>query len=76
VKGDSGKLNNHFFCSNCGSSLYTELEVMPDVTCVKSGGLDGGANNHDIAVEFYTKSRLGYTKAVDGAVQKKAFESD
>lgn len=49
---------------------------MPDVTCVKSGSLDDGANNHGIAVEFYTKDRLGYSKAVEGAAQKKAFESD
>lgn len=55
--GDSGKINKHFFCSNCGSSLYTELEVMPEMTCVKSGGLDGGADDHDVGVEFYTKDR-------------------
>lgn len=30
--GASGKVNKHWFCSNCGSSLYTELEVMPDMT--------------------------------------------
>lgn len=30
--GASGKINKHWFCPNCGSSLYTELEVMPDVT--------------------------------------------
>jgi hypothetical protein len=73
AKGDSGKINKHFFCSNCGSSLYTELEIMPDVTCIKSGGLDGGAANHPIGVEFYTKDRLDYSKAVEGADQKPAF---
>jgi hypothetical protein len=75
AKGDSGKINKHFFCGNCGSSLYTELEIMPDVTCVKSGGLDGGATNHPIAVEFYTKDRLDYAKAVEGANQVTAFGS-
>ena len=49
---------------------------MPEVTCVKAGGLDGGAKDIDIAVEFYTKDRVGFSKAIDGAVQKKAFESD
>lgn len=73
AKGASGKINKHWFCSNCGSSLYTELEIMPDVTCIKSGGLDGGANNHKIGVEFYTKDRLGYSQAVDGADQKPEF---
>ena len=57
----------------CGSSLYTELEIMPDVTCVKSGSLDGGAANHDVKVEFYNRDRLGYTKAIDGADQKPEF---
>lgn len=46
---------------------------MPDVTCIKSGSLDGGAANHDIAVEFYTKDRLGYAKEVAGADQKPEF---
>lgn len=46
---------------------------MVDVTCVKSGSLDGGANNHDIAVEFYTRDRLGYAKEVQGADQKPEF---
>jgi len=71
--GASGKINKHYFCSNCGSSLYTELEVMPDATCVKSGTLDGGASNHDIKVEFYTKDRLGYAAAVEGANQETHF---
>ncbi|KAI5273066.1 hypothetical protein E4T47_03713 [Aureobasidium subglaciale] len=71
--GASGKINKHWFCSNCGSSLYTELEIMPDMTCVKSGSLDGGAANHEIKVEFYNKDRLGYTKPVEGADQKSEF---
>lgn len=71
--GASGKINKHWFCSTCGSSLYTELEIMPDVTCIKSGGLDGGAADHKIAVEFYNKDRLSYTKPVEGADQKPEF---
>jgi hypothetical protein len=46
---------------------------MPDVTCVKSGGLDGGAANHNIAVEFYTRDRLAYAPQVAGAEQKPEF---
>ena len=72
--GDSGKVNKHWFCSTCGSSLYTELEVMPDVTCVKAGGLDGGAADlGKIGVEFYTKDRVGFAHAVEGAKQEKMF---
>ena len=71
--GASGKINKHWFCPNCGSSLYTQLEIMPDVTIVKSGGLDGGANNHKVAAEFYNRDRLGYTQPVSGAEQKPEF---
>lgn len=46
---------------------------MPDVTCIKSGGLDGGKNDHAVAVEFYNRDRLSYTKPVDGADQKPEF---
>lgn len=75
AKGDSGKINKHFFCGNCGSSLYTELEVMPDVTCVKAGGLDGGAASlgGKIGVEFYTKDRVSYLVPAEGAKQETAF---
>ncbi|CZT18588.1 probable DUF636 domain protein [Ramularia collo-cygni] len=71
--GASGKINKHWFCGTCGSSLYTELEVMPDMTCVKTGSLDGGAADHKIAVEFYNRDRLSYTKPVEGADQKAEF---
>lgn len=46
---------------------------MPDVTLIKSGGLDGGAKDHEIGVEFYTKDRLHYVKPVDGAKQERVF---
>lgn len=71
--GKSGKVNKHFFCGNCGSGLYAELALMPEVTLIKSGGLDGGANNHPIAVEFYTKDRLGYVDPIKGADQQREF---
>ena len=73
--GNSGKINKHFFCGTCGSSLYTELEVMPDMTCVKAGGLDGGkaALGNEIGVEFYTKDRVGYLHDLKGAKQEPVF---
>lgn len=73
--GASGKINKHFFCGTCGSSLYTELEVMPEVTCVKAGSLDGGAASlgNKIGVEFYTKDRVSYLTEISGAKQEKAF---
>ena len=72
--GDSGKINKHFFCSTCGSSLYTELEVMPDMVCVKAGGLDGGAADFGkVGVEFYTKDRVSFAHEIEGAKQEKVF---
>lgn len=73
--GESGKINRHFFCPTCGSSLYTELEVMPDMTCVKAGGLDdskAGLGNK-VDVEFYTKDRVGYLQSLPKAKQEPAF---
>jgi len=72
--GASGKINKHFFCSTCGSSLYNELEVMPDMTCVKGGGLDSGAADFGpVGVEFYTKDRVSFAGEVSGAKQEKLF---
>ncbi|KAF6837442.1 glutathione-dependent formaldehyde-activating enzyme [Colletotrichum plurivorum] len=75
VTGASGKINKHFFCPTCGSGLYTELELMPDVTCIKAGGLDEGKAGLDgkPAVEFYCKDRVAYLGDVKGADQKPAF---
>ncbi|CRL20580.1 Glutathione-dependent formaldehyde-activating, GFA [Penicillium camemberti] len=70
--GNSGKINKHFFCPTCGSSIYTELEIMPDMTCVKAGTLDGGEANlkGKVDVEFYVKNRPAYLAAVEGAKQE------
>lgn len=75
MAGDSGKNNRHFFCPACGSSLYTELDVMPDSVCIKAGGLDGGdaSLGGKIAVEFYCKDRVTYLGSADGAKQEPAF---
>lgn len=68
-------MNKHFFCPTCGSGLYTELELMSDMTCVKAGSLDGGAANMNgkVDIEFYVKDRPSYCVAVEGAKQEKAF---
>lgn len=59
---------------DCGSSLYTALDVLPDVYCVKSGGLDDAeARDFKVGVEFYTKDRVGYSAEVEGAKQEKVF---
>lgn len=61
-----------FNTTDCGSSLYTVLEVMPGTVCVKAGGIDD-KDVRDLkktSVEFYCKDRMAYSKAVEGAEQK------
>jgi len=65
-----GIVNKHYFCSTCGSSLYTELEVMPSMMFIKAGGLDGGkADLGHVDVELYVKDRVGFLGSVEGAKQ-------
>ncbi|PHH62684.1 hypothetical protein CDD81_6830 [Ophiocordyceps australis] len=73
--GASGKINKHLFCGDCGSGLWSELEVMPDSLCLKAGCLDGGAASMGgkIGVEFYTKDRVTYLAGIEGAKQVEAF---
>jgi hypothetical protein len=72
--GNSGKVNKHFFCGNCGSSVYNKLDVMEGMTVIKAGGLDGGAADlKDVGVEFYAKDRVSFAKEVDGAKQVQMF---
>ncbi|KAI9933518.1 hypothetical protein ASPWEDRAFT_617275 [Aspergillus wentii DTO 134E9] len=72
LTGGSGRINRHFFCGTCGSSLYTELEVMADKTIIKAGTLDGGETNlrHKVDVEFYTRDRVSYLGSIEGAKQE------
>ncbi|KAF9893976.1 hypothetical protein FE257_008947 [Aspergillus nanangensis] len=70
--GSSGKVNRHFFCPSCGSSLYTELEVMPGMTCVKAGGLDvvEASLGGKVDIEMFVKDRPSYLAAIEGAKQE------
>lgn len=48
---------------------------MPGTTCIKAGGLDGGAASlgNKVAVEFYVKDRVTYLAPTTGAKQEPAF---
>lgn len=37
--GSSGLPVKRFFCTNCGSALYSEVEAMPGILAVKAGTL-------------------------------------
>lgn len=72
IVGESGKNNRHFFCADCGSSLFTELDVMDDKTVIKAGTLDHGEANlrEKVNLEFYVKDRVPYLGAVPDAKQE------
>ena len=42
--GDSGKHTYRHFCSNCGSTLFAEMELFPDLTCIKAGTLEDSSS--------------------------------
>ncbi|KAH7022308.1 Mss4-like protein [Ilyonectria destructans] len=75
ITAASGKINHHFFCGDCGSSMFTKLDVMEGKVIIKAGGLDEGkANlNNKIDVEFYCRDRVGYLAAQEGAKQEHLF---
>ncbi|PVH69574.1 hypothetical protein DL98DRAFT_598550 [Cadophora sp. DSE1049] len=74
IPGDSGKINKRSFCPTCGSCLFGELEIMPDVMGIKAGSLDNGVADYgQVMTEFYTEARLSFCKAVDGAKQEIKF---
>lgn len=54
--GDSGKAVERQFCANCGSPLFSKVEVAPGLTFVKSGTLDDTAFFRP-AVHVYAKSK-------------------
>ncbi|KAJ5979801.1 hypothetical protein N7481_007099 [Penicillium waksmanii] len=63
----SGKEHRHFFCGDCGSSLYSQPEGMPGVTQIKSGNLHDTAI--PIGVEIFATRRLGYVTPIVSANQ-------
>ncbi|KAF7890033.1 uncharacterized protein EAF02_002448 [Botrytis sinoallii] len=74
IPGDSGKMNKRSFCGTCGTSLFGELELMPDFFGIKAGSLDDGAADYGkVATEFYTDYRLSFCKAIEGANQEPRF---
>jgi hypothetical protein len=44
---------------------------MPGVTVIRAGGLDDGAADIPIGVEFFTPNRKSFVHAVEGAKQAK-----
>jgi hypothetical protein len=54
---DSGNRLNRYFCANCGSSLFSRREKMPEMTVLKAGTLDD-ASGLKLAMNIWTDSAL------------------
>ena len=65
---DSGNRLNRFFCANCGSSLFSRREKMPEMTVLKAGTLDD-ASGLKLAMNIWTDSALPWMH-LDPAIEK------
>ena len=51
----SGNILNRFFCGDCGSSLYSQREKVPEMTILKVGTLDE-PGDMKLAMNIWTNS--------------------
>ncbi|KAH8655134.1 Mss4-like protein [Tricladium varicosporioides] len=72
--GLSGKAHPHYFCGDCGSSIYVQPVAFEGLTVIKAGTLDGGAADIEISIERFIQNRNHYVAPVEGAVQAKRME--
>ena len=54
-RADSGNAIERGFCPNCGSQLFTRLQMMPDVLGLRAGTLDA-PENFEPTLDMYTAS--------------------
>jgi len=54
-RADSGNTIDRGFCPNCGSQLFTKLQMMPNVLGLRAGTLDAPDNFHP-TLDMYTAS--------------------
>ena len=71
-KGESGRDVTRFFCGDCGSQLYSTVEVMPGVAFVKVGTLED-ADELAPRVALWTQSKSAWVALPEGAA---AFEQN
>ena len=65
---DHGGDTERFFCSGCGSPLYSIAAPLPDVAFIKAGSLDD-ASWLSPAVEVWTSSAQPWSPHFEGATQ-------
>ena len=54
-KADSGNSISRGFCPNCGSQLFTRLEMLPGILGLRAGTLDA-PENYTPTMDIYTAS--------------------
>jgi hypothetical protein len=73
-KVDSGNEMTNHICADCGSLLYRTSTGYPGKMVIKAGCIDGfdAAEEFVPDVEVFTRSRLSWVPAVEGAKQEVA----
>jgi hypothetical protein len=64
-QGDSGNATTKRFCPNCGSQVFGEAAIMPDVTMVDIGTLDEPASV-PLQMHIYCRSKLDWVQVPEG----------
>lgn len=68
---NSGNPVTSHFCGNCGTTLWRDGPATQGMTYVKGGMLDGvAAAGVKPMAEIFTRSRLPWLHAIEGAHQK------
>lgn len=62
--GDSGKKLKRYFCSECGSPIWTDAEAMPGAAIVKASAFDDTSWIKP-ALELYCDSRQAWTPKIE-----------
>ena len=66
-----------FFCSRCGSQIYSDVDELPGIRFVTIGTLDGGAHpGHKAGAEhhIYVGTKVPWWKITDGLPQHEEFK--
>jgi len=66
-RGGSGKELRPYFCSTCGSPLYTETDTMPNFTIVKAGTLND-TTNFKPNINIFCESKMDWLKQCNKTV--------
>jgi hypothetical protein len=68
---NSGNTITNHACATCGSLLYRKSSGYPGVVMIKAGCADGDeAKEFFPTVELFTRSRLPWVAAIEGAKQE------